>query len=72
MIVLPSADPLGLSLFLLAILILRVAALYDKIKWVGRCLWILTGLLYIITMALAAVAVRSFYGECIFAGIKAK
>src|SRR5258706_7085045 len=66
---LPCSDLLGLSLSLLAIIILRVSALYDKTKWVGRCLWILSGLLYIITITFAALIMKSSYGECIFAGI---
>ena len=69
MIVLPGSDLLGLSLSLLAILILRVAALYDKTKWVGRCLWILAGLLNITTIALVVITVKSFYSECMFAGV---
>src|SRR5258706_11659774 len=66
---LPCSDLQGLSLSLLAIIILQVSALYDKTKWVGRCLWILFGLLYIITITLSTLIMKSSYGECIFVGI---
>ena len=66
---LPCSDLLGLSLSLLAILILRVAALYGETKWVGRSLWILSGLLYAITVGFAVNIIKVSYGECIFAGI---
>ena len=65
-----SSDLRRLSLFLLAILILRVAALYDTTKWVGRFLWALSGLLYIITLALAVTLIKAFYSKSTPAGIE--
>ena len=65
----PSYVLRGLSLFLLAVLILRVAALYDTTKWVGRLLWILSGLIYIIVIVLAMISVKEVSSKFIPAGI---
>jgi hypothetical protein len=67
-IVLPGSALRGLSLFLLAILVLRVAALYDETKWVGRCLWTLSGALYITTICIAVVNIFPLYSEYIPTG----
>ena len=64
----PSSVLWRLSLFPLAIVILRVAALYDT-KWVGRALWTLSGLLYIITITLAMISLKGFYSEFVPTGI---
>jgi len=48
---------------------MRVAALYDRTKWVGRGLWTLSGLLYIISIVIIASSVKAVFGEGILAGI---
>ena len=68
MIALPSPILRGLS-FPPAILILRVAALYDNARWVGRGLWIFSGVVYTVTIILASFAIKSFYSEFILASI---
>ncbi len=42
-----------------------MAALYNSARWVGRGLWILSGLLFSTIVILSSFAIKSFYSEFI-------
>src|SRR5258707_1224071 len=58
-------DPVlqGLKPPLLAIVILRVSVLYEGTKWVGNGLWILSTIVYAITITLAVITIKSLYSQ---------
>ena len=61
--VVPDSVPQELRHFLLAIVALRVAALYERKIWVVRGLWIITGLLWTATIIIAIFTIKSFYSQ---------